>query len=185
MPEEEQTGPLDIVIQPSFPGLRRLWGRFGTRKPPRWDGTKSRVEYRPCFRVVEWYGLPIEDHTCGDPPHCSVPGKEGRHSEVRPDGLDWGGAHFSCFAEAMQNRAFQQWYENKGGKAVVDKGKMTLYPAYYDDEGKPPLPPYNFFLHEHIDDMSAQEVREYQRTGFVPKRFRRRGRARASSGGEE
>lgn len=177
---DEPTGPLALRMRPSFPGMRQLWRRFGGRKPPRFDGTKSRIEYRPCFRVVEWYGLPTDTsdpHVCEDPPHCSVPGGQGRHSEVRPYGLDWGEVHFSCLEEALANQAFHEWYENGGGKAVVDKGKMTLYAPYYDDEGKPPLPEFNFFLHEHVHEMSAQEIRLYQREGFVPKRFRRRGRS--------
>ena len=178
-PEEE--GPLEIQMRPSFPGFRRLLRGFGSRHPPRFDGSKSPVEYRPCFRVVAWYGV-ADQHTggarCSTPPDCSVPGGEGRHSEVRPDGLDWGGAHFSSMVEALANQAFRQWYENEGGKAVVDKGEMTLYPPYYGEDGKPPLPPYNFFLIEHVDEMSVQEIRLYQREGIIPKRFRRRGRQR-------
>lgn len=187
---DEQAGDaqtaIEITRQPYFPGMRqwlRRWWRGG-REPPRYDGTHSPVEYRPCFRVVEWNGSP-DHHTggapCGTPPHCSIPGGQGRHSEVRPDGLDWGEVHFSCLEEALANQAFRNWYENENGKAVVDKGVMTLHKPYYGADQKPPLPPYNFFLSEHVHEMSVQEVRAYQRTGEVPTRFRRRGRAKPGS----
>ncbi len=181
-PAGEAETAIEITRQPYFSGMRRFMQRFwrGGRMPPRYDGTHSPIEYQPLFRVVEWYGAPDQHTTgpCGDPPHCSVPGGSGRHSEVRPAGLVWGEVQFSCLEEALANQAFRHWYENKGGKAVVDKGKMTLFKPLYEDEHKPPLPEYNFFLHEHVNEMSAQEIQAYRNTGEVPKRFRRRGRAR-------
>ena len=182
---DEPGTALDIAKNPYFPGMRRYLRKFwrGGRLPPRYDGTHSPIEYQPRFRVVEWVGLPVElaGHVCGNPPHCSVPGGRGRHSEVRPDGMDWGEVHFSCLEEALANQAFREWYEERGGKAVVDKGLMTFHEPYYDKEGQPPPPLYNFFLIEHVDEMSAQEIRAYQTTGFIPKRLRRRGSAKPGS----
>ena len=193
-PEEDQqsdSSPIPTAIanfiRPSFPGLRNLWRRFGGQKPPRHDPTKAQVLFRPCLRVTTWDGE-ADDHT-EEPcilPHCNNPGGYGRHSEVRPDGFDWCGRHFSCLAEAKENQAFMAWYETGGfdggsgerGKDVMEKGKMVLRPALYGAQEEPPLPRYNFFLHEHLDEMTLEEVRAYQRQGEVPKRLRRRGRAR-------
>jgi hypothetical protein len=103
---------------------------------------------------------------------------------VREDGFDWCGRHFSCLEEAKENQAFVLWYE-KGkfegeqgvsGKDVMAKGKMVLRPALYGADEEPPLPSYNFFLNEHIEEMTPQEIRDYQTRGEVPKRLRRRGR---------
>lgn len=191
--EEREPGgspsPLSIVMRPSFPGFRQLWRRWGGRKPPRYDGTKPQVEYQPRYRVVEWYGAGGDygaepPHQCGDPPFCSVPHGLGRHSQVIPDGFDWAGTHFTCLEEALRNQAFAEWYEGGDGgppgKEIMDRGQMTLYKPLYADEKKPPLPKYNFFLDEHVHEMSVQEIRAYQRTGEVPKRFQRRGRAKES-----
>ncbi len=174
------------LARPSFPGIRNLWRRFGGRKPPRFDPTKHRVWYQPCFRVYSWCG-PAEWHVTDDPcvvPHCDHPGKDGQHSEVRDDGFDWCGRHFSCLTEALENQAFTNWYEHglfegeevERGKDIMKKGKMVLRPPLYGATEEPPLPKYNFFLHEHVDEMTQEEIQDYKTTGEVPKRFRRRGR---------
>lgn len=173
------------LMRPSFPGLRNLWQRFGGRKPPRFDPTQQQVWFQPRFRVTTWTGT-ADLHTNEECilPHCDNPGGLGHHSEVRPDGFDWCGCHFSCLAEAQENQAFVAWYE-KGefeeqsveiGKDVMAKGKMVLRPALYRADESPPLPQYNFFLHEHIEKMTRQEIMDYQTRGEVPKRLRRRGR---------
>ena len=189
--EKQSAGPIPSVIasitRPAFPGLRNLWRRFGGRKPPRFDPTKSQVWFRPCFRVCGWYGaadLHVTD-PCA-PPHCSKPNDLGQHSEVREDGFEWCGRHFSCLAEAIENQAFALWYEDgifegeqtERGEDVIQKGKLVLRPALYGDDEEPPLPKYNFFLHEHLDEMTSQEIRDYQTAGEVPVRLRRRGRNR-------
>lgn len=192
MPDQPKTSdgsgftPANIV-DPSFPGFRNLLRRFGGRKPPRYDPTKTPVWYQPCFRVYTWYGA-ADLHTTDPciPPHCELSGKTGQHSEVREDGFEWCGRHFSCLAEAMENQAFVRWYEEgwyegttiERGKDVMKKGKMVLRSPLYGANEEAPLPQYNFFLHEHIDQMTAMEIREFQTTGEVPKRLRRRGRAR-------
>ncbi len=195
MPDKEERrgdGPIPSavanLIRPSFPGFRNIWRRFGGQKPPRRDPNQAQVWYRPCFRVYAWDGT-TDLHTTDDPceaPHCSNPGGDGNHSEVRDDGFDWCGRHFSCLAEAQENQAFVLWYEDgmfegeqgTRGKDVMAKGKMVLRPALYGAQEEPPLPPYNFFLHEHIEEMTPQEIRDYQTSGEVPKRLRRRGRTR-------
>ncbi len=186
----ESGGPISTIgniISPAFPGIRSLWRRFGGRKPPRYDPTKTRVWYRPCSRVYSWYGA-ADLHTT-DPcilPHCDRPDETGRHSEVRPDGFEWCGRQFSCLVEALENQAFTRWYEEgwfegeevEKGKDVMKKGKMVLRPPLYGADEEPPLPKYNFFLHEHLDEMTSLEIRVYKSTGEVPKRLRRRGRSR-------
>lgn len=190
--EEQQTGgaiprAIAYIMQPSFPGFRNVWRRFGGRKPPRHDPSKARVWFRPCSIVVGWDGK-ADLHTtepCA-PRHCSNPNGIGRHSEARPDGFEWCGARFSCLAEAKENQAFLRWYEEgifegeqtQLGKDVIAKGKLVLRPALYGAQEEPPLPRFNFFLHEHVDEMTAQEIRAYYAVGEVPKRFRRRGRAK-------
>lgn len=193
-PDEEEETPeggslpsaIVNIMRPAFPGLRNLWRRFGGHKPPRFDPTQHRVWYQPRFRVYSWHGsadLHVTDTPCMLP-HCAHPGEDGVHSEVRPDGFDWCGSHFSCVAEALKNQAFAAWYEHglfegqevELGKDIVEKGKMILRPALYGTNEEPPLPPYNFFLHEHINEMLPHEIVTYKRSGEVPKRFRRRGR---------
>lgn len=190
--EEQQSGgpipsAISNLVRPSFPGLRNLWRRFGGQKPPRHDPTKARVWYQPCFRVYYWHGT-ADLHTT-DPcalPHCDNPDGPGQHSEVREDGFDWCGRHFSCLGEAKENQAFTRWYEEgyfegeqgERGEDVMKRGKMVLRPALYGADEEPPLPLYNFFLNEHIGEMTPQEIRDYQTRGEVPKRLRRRGRVR-------
>jgi hypothetical protein len=190
--EEQQIGgaiprAIATIMRPSFPGFRNIWRRFGGQKPPRHDPTKARVWFQPCFRVVGWDGN-ADLHTTEpcSPHHCSAPDGIGRHSEVRPDGFDWCGTHFSGLAEAKENQAFLLWYEDgifegeqtQPGKDVMAKGKLVLWPALYGAQEEPPLPRFNFFLHEHVDEMTPQEIRAYRATGEVPTRLRRRGRAK-------
>ncbi len=173
------------IMRPAFPGIRNLWRRFGGRKPPRFDPTKHQVWFQPCFIEVNWTGT-ADLHTTDECilPHCDNPGGLGHHSEIRPDGFNWCGQHFSCLEEALENQAFTNWYEHglfegeevERGKNIMKKGKMLLRPPLYGATEEPPLPKYNFFLHEHIDEMTPEEVRTYQTAGEVPKRFRRRGR---------
>lgn len=190
--DEQQTsgrGPSAIrsLLTPVFPGIRNIWRRFGGQKPPRVDPTKAQVWYRPSLRAVEWEGE-ADLHTEQECilPHCNNPGERGHHSEMRPDGFDWCGRHFSCLTEALENQAFTRWYKEgyfegefgERGEDVMAKGKMVLRPALYPRNEEPPLPEYNFFLNEHIDEMTRQEIMEYQRDGTVPVRLRRRGRTK-------
>ena len=191
--DEQQEGgsiPSAIIniMRPAFPGIRNMFRRFGGHQPPRFDPTQHRVWYRPCFRVYSWQGeanLHVTDDPCVVP-HCSHPGEDGQHSEVRADGFDWCGQHFSCLPEALANQAFTEWYEKglfegeevERGKDIMKKGKMILRPALYGANEEPPLPKFNFFLHEHVHEMLAHEITEYKRSGEVPKRLRRRGRGR-------
>ncbi len=179
---------ISSIMRPSFPGIRNFFRRFGGRKPPRFDPTQHRVWYQPCFRVYQWRGA-ADLHVTDDPcviPHCSHPDEFGQHSEVRDDGFDWCGSHFSCLTEGLENQAFTDWYEHgsfegqevERGKDIMKKGKMLLRPPLYGVNEEPPLPPYNFFLHEHQDEMLPHEIAEYKRSGEVPKRLRRRGRQR-------
>ena len=188
--EQQKSGSIPSAIvnimRPAFPGIRNLWRRFGGHQPPRFDPTQHPVWYRPCSRVYSWRGS-ADGHVTDDPcvlPHCSHPGEDGQHSEVRDDGFDWCGRHFSCLAEALENQAFTDWYEHglfegtdvELGKNIMAKGEMLLRPPLYGEMEEPPLPQYNFFLNEHVDEMLPHEILEYKRSGEVPKRFRRRGR---------
>ena len=190
MADEEETpssGSAIGLTRPSFPGFRNMFKRLGGKKPPRYDPSKSRVWYSPCFRIVQWDGS-AEEHTLDScvEPHCDNPGDEGRHSGLREDGFDWCGRHFSSLVEGLENGAFKLWYEDgifegeevERGEEVMAKGKMVLRDALYDDENSPPLPPYNFYLHEHINEMTHKEILAYKKTGEVPKRLRRRGRTK-------
>lgn len=163
---------------PSFAGMwRYLKGRLGRPRPPRHDAAKTLVQFQPCYRVKEWDGSPDDHRTaeCVSVPACSSPGKYGRHSEVVPDGFNWEGVHFHSLFEAQENQAFHQWYE-LDGEEVLKRGKMVVRPALYGTRESLPLPRFNFFLHENIDKMTAQEILAYNRTGEIPSRLRRRGR---------
>jgi hypothetical protein len=167
--EEEQGGgpipsAISNIMRPSFPGFRNIWRRFGGRKPPRHDPTKARVWFQPRYRIVRWDGE-ADLHTtepCA-PQHCSNPDGIGNHSETREGGFDWCGVYFPGLVEAKENQAFLLWYEEgifegeqtQPGKDVVAKGKMVLRPALYGAQEEPPLPRFNFFLHEHTDEAAG------------------------------
>lgn len=193
--EDEESGqgaiPTAIanLVRPSFPGFQAFWRRFGRRKTPRFDPAHSRVFYQPVANVTNWDG-PVSWHTTDECalPFCDHPGEEGHHSEVRPQGFYWCSVYFSCLEEGLFNTAFKRWYEDgyleqdgttgTPGKEVMKKGKLVLREALYGPDEEPPLPVYNFFLDEHMDEMTSGEITAYQKRGDVPKRLRRRGRAR-------
>ncbi len=192
--EEEPEGlipsAIAALVRPSFPGLQALMRRFGRRKAPRFDPTRAHVFFRPVMRVAEWDG-PASLHTTDECvlPFCDHPGEVGRHTEVRPHGFYWCTVYFSCIEEAMANTAFVRWYEEgllvsddttgDKGKDVIKKGRLVLRDALYGINEEPPLPPYNFFLAEHLHEMTSGEINAFKKQGEVPKRLRRRGRARA------
>ncbi len=189
MADEEETpsGSAIGLTRPSFPGFRNMFKRLGGKKPPRHDPSQSPVWYQPRFCIIHWDGA--AEHHITDPcilPHCDNPGGDGHHSEVRNDGFDWCGVHFSSLVEGLENGAFKSWYEDgifegeevERGEEVMAKGKMVLRPPLYEDENSPPLPPYNFYLHEHVNEMTQKEILAWKKTGDVPKRLRRRGRTK-------
>lgn len=188
-PEGMIPSAIAALVRPSFPGYQAFMRRFGRRNRPRFDPSRAQVFYRPVSRVAEWDG-PADQHTTDECvlPFCDHPGGVGRHTEVRPHGFYWGGAYFSCLAEAMTNTAFVRWYEDgylvsndttgMKGKDVIKKGKLVLHDALYGVNEEPPLPPYNFFLDDHLDEMTSGEINAFRKKGEVPKRLRRRGRAR-------
>ncbi len=191
--EEEPEGLIPSAIaqlvRPSFPGLQALMRRVGWRRTPRFDPARAHVFYRPVNRVAEWDG-PAELHTTDECvlPFCDHPGEVGRHTEVRPHGFYWCTVYFSCIQEAMANTAFVRWYEEgllvsdgttgDKGKDVIKKGRLVLRDAMYGINEEPPLPPFNFFLADHQDEMTSGEIMAFKKQGEVPKRLRRRGRAR-------
>lgn len=180
MDDDNESGMPDALVHvaPSFAGMwRYLRGRLGRPRPPRQDAAKTPVVFRPCFHVVVWDGLADDHRTteCAPPPVCSKPGEHGTHSEVRPDGFDWEGVHFHSLFDALENQAFCRWYET-GGQEILERGELVVRPPQYDAGARPPLPPFNFFLHENVEKMTAQEIMAYRRTGDIPKRLRRRGR---------
>ncbi len=191
--EEEPEGlipsAIAALVRPSFPGYQALMRRFGRRKTPRFDPARAHVFYRPVKRVAEWDG-PASLHTTDECalPFCDHPDEVGRHTEVRPHGFYWCTVYFSCVEEAMANTAFVRWYEEgflvsdgttgTKGKDVIKKGRLVLRDAMYGINEEPPLPPYNFFLDEHMHEMTSGEINAFRKQGEVPKRLRRRGRAR-------
>lgn len=194
---DEEDGPEGLIpsaiaalVRPSFPGYQALMRRFGRRKTPRFDPARAHVFYRPVKRVTEWDG-PAELHTTDECvlPFCDHPGEVGRHTEVRPHGFYWGGVYFSCLEEGLANQAFVRWYEEgflvsdgstgKKGKDVMKKGKLVLRDPLYGVNEESPLPPYNFYLDEHLHEMTSGEINAFKKRGEVPKRLRRRGRGRA------
>lgn len=181
--EPEDTPPPVVPSRPSFPGFRWLADRWPHgRRPPQRDPARSLAVFEPCSRVVDWDGEATDHRTeeCRLP-HCKKPGEWGRHSEVRPDGFIWEGARFASLPEALENQAFARWYEEEGGRKVVEDAQVVLTPLQYRDDEAPPLPKYNFFLGDHIDEMTAEEIRAYRMNGEVPTRLRRRGRAKGRS----
>lgn len=178
MDEDSDQVPDALVRSvPSFAGMwRYLKGRLGRPAPPRRDPTKLPVQFQPRYRVVVWEGEP-GDHIIGECETlvCSKPGKYGEHSETRPNGFDWEGAYFHGPHDAMENQSFRQWYES-GGREILERGELVIRAPQYRDNERPPLPTFNFFLHEHIEQMTVKEIIAYRRSGEVPKRFRRRGR---------
>jgi len=182
-PEEQETeqGLPAMNARPTFAGIRKVWRRL-RGKVPHFDPVKTKIEFQPISKAVKWTGGADGHITeeCGR--FCQLNSSAstpdwGQHSEIRPDGLFWGGTRFSSLELALENQAFAAWYEN-GGKEVVMAGKMVLTNPIYGEDEEPPLPPYNFFLHEHQNDMTPTEVRSYRAIGEVPKRFRKRGRNR-------
>ncbi|KKK61570.1 hypothetical protein LCGC14_3013010 [marine sediment metagenome] len=175
---EDQIPDALVHTAPSFAGMWRfLKGRLGRPTPPRLDATKLPVQFQPYFRVVVWDGAP-DDHLtaeCALPPVCALPGEYGEHSEVRPDGFEWEGARFHSLFDALENQAFRRWYET-GGQEILERGELTVRAPLYREDERPPLPTFNFFLHENMEKMTAQEIMAYRRTGEVPTRLRRRGR---------
>ncbi len=168
---------------PVFPGMwRYLKGRLGRPKPPQNDPIKVRVQFRPCFKVTAWNGSSDDHRTeeCAPPSKCAEHGRYGQHSEVRPNGFDWEGTHFHGLFDALENQAFQKWYE-EGGQEVLEEGKLIQREPQYREGKRPPLPTFNFFLHENIVKMTGAEILAYRRTGEVPKRLRRRGRNKPKS----
>lgn len=176
--EEDQVPDALVHTAPSFADMwRYIKGRLGRPNPPRYDPTKMPVQFQPRFRVTIWDGSPGDHLTaeCAPPPVCSNPGEYGEHSEVRPDGFDWEGACFHGLFDAMENQAFRQWYES-GGQEILERGELVIRAPQYRVGERPPLPPFNFFLHENMDKMTAQEIMAYRRSGEIPARLRRRGR---------
>lgn len=185
-PEESNQPDALVHTTPSFAGMWRfVKGRLGRPRPPQRDSAKALVMFQPQYRVVIWDGEP-DDHITGEcaPLVCAEPGKFGEHSEVRPNGFDWEGIHFHGLYDALENQAFHNWYESEG-KEVLERGEIVLRSPQYADGKKVPLPRFNFFLHEHVEKMTAQEVMEYRRSGTVPKRLRRRGRNKPTEAEEE
>lgn len=177
--ERDESRQPDALVhtRPSFGGMWRfLRGRPGRPTPPKRDPSKVLVTFQPRYRVVIWEG-PSEDHITGKcaPLVCSNPDAWGEHSETRPDGFDWEGTHFHSLHDALENQAFQQWYEREG-EDVLAQDAIVLRDPQYADGKKPPLPAFNFFIHEHIEEMTAKEIMDYRRNGTVPKHLRRRGR---------
>lgn len=183
MPDDElQDTSMLPTFAATFAGLwRYIKGRLGRPMPPQRDPTKMPVAFQPRFRVVIWQGDPA-DHLSAECVVllCSDPSKYGEHNEVRPDGFDWEGAHFPSLFEALENQAFRQWYET-GGQEVLERNQLVLHDPLYRDNEQPPLPRFNFFLHENIEKMTASEVLAYRRVGEIPKRLRRRGRNKPPS----
>lgn len=178
MPDEEShEAPMPPTWSATFAGLwRYVKGRLGRPMPPQYDPAQMPVAFQPRFRVVVWEGE-ATDHLSAECAVllCSKPGRAGEHSEVRPDGFSWEGAYFPSTFEALENQAFRQWYES-GGREIVERGDLVLHDPLYRDGESPPLPRFNFFLHENIEKMTASEVLAYRRSGEIPKRLRRRGR---------
>lgn len=170
-------------VAPAFAGMWRFMrGRIGRPSPPHRDPSKVMIIFQPHYRVVAWEG-PESGHIVSAciPLRCETDTKgNGHHNEARPDGFTWEGARFHGLHAALENQAFRQWYET-GGKETVEREEMVLRPDQYARGAKPPLPAFNFFLHEHIMQMSSREIAEYRRVGTIPKRLRRRGRNKRSS----
>jgi len=103
----------------------------------------------------------------------------GVHSEARDDGFDWEGVYFRDLDEARRNEAFNVWYED-GGMEIMARGELVTRPPLYGTPShpKPPLPRFNFEIHEHLHEMRPQEVVDYYAKGDIPIRLRRRGRAK-------
>lgn len=179
--DDDQRPDALVHFQPTFAGMwRYLKGRAGRPQPLRVDPTKLPVQFQPLYRVTVWSGSP-DDHLtaeCAPPPVCSQPGKYGEHSEIRPDGFIWEGAHFHGLFDALANQAFRQWYDGKG-QEVLERGQLIVRDPQYREGELPPLPNFNFFLYENIAKMTAQEIIAYRQSGEIPKRLRRRGRSKA------
>ncbi len=161
-----------------FEGMwRYARGRAGRPKVPRHDPSKPPIVFQPHFRVMTWRGSADIHRTekCGEPPKCSNPGIDGEHSETVPDGFTWEGVRFHGLFGALENQAFRQWYE-AGGQQILERGDLVLRAPQYREDDLPPLPRFNFFLHENLGKMTPQEIIAYRQTGEVPKRLRRRGR---------
>lgn len=176
---EEETGQPDALVHtaPSFAGMwRYLKGRLGRPIPPHDDPTKLPVKFQPYFRVVVWDGE-ATDHRIDSCVSliCSNPDGYGEHSEVRPNGFYWESVYFHGLHDALENQSFRRWYDD-GGEKILESGKIVLRESLYQKGKSPPLPNFNFFLHENIEKMTAQEIDAYRRVGEVPKHLRRRGR---------
>jgi hypothetical protein len=122
------------------------------------------------FRMVTWDGGKdghiVDECRCLD---LSDTG-QGRHEELRPDGLSFAGVHFNSLVEALENQAFAAWYEDN--KAIVDNDQIVVRePLYKEGEG-PQRGRYGFLLHEHVHEMTYAEINLYKRTGDIPKRFK-------------
>ncbi len=175
--EPDQIPDALVHVAPSFAGMwRYLKGRLGRPRPLRHDPTKLPVRFQPRFRVVVWEGEAGDHRVSGCTPLvCAKPGEYGEHNEVRPNGFDWEGAYFPGLPDALENQAFRHWYEYDG-QEILERGKIVLRDPQYRYNERPPLPAFNFFLHENIEKMTPQEILAYRRSGEIPKRLRRRGR---------
>ena len=180
MAENEESKQPDALVRtsPSFAGMwRYVTGRLGRPKPPQVDQAKARVEFKPCFRAVTWDGS-ADGHIMGKcTAFCEKPTQHGVHSETRPDGFVWEGVRFHGLFDALENQAFKQWYA-LGGEETLEAGKLVVRAPQYTEGQKVPLPRFNFFLHENMSQMTAREITEYRRSGYVPTRLRRRGRGK-------
>lgn len=153
-----------------IPGMRLLGKWRGARKPPMNDPSKSPVEYMATFRLVTWDG--DKDGHFIDECHCpnlSDTG-QGRHEELRPDGLNFSGVHFNSLSEALENQVFAAWY--KDNKEVVDDDQIVVREPLYKEGEEPRRGRYGFLLHEHAREMTYAEINLYKRTGDIPSRFK-------------
>jgi len=177
--DEEERSEASTPGRFAFPGMGAL-DRWRGRRPPRIDPNKPRMIYQPHFRVVTWQGSPDAHATAScEFPYCKVDAHgEGTHSEARPAGFSWEETYFPTLADALQNQAFATWYQN-GGQEVMERGRMEVRDPQYFEGREPPLPRFNFLIAEHQHEMTETEIRAYFATGEVPKRLRRRGRAKS------
>lgn len=134
------------------------------------DPNKTPIEYAPTFRLVKWDG--DKDGHSIDECRCSNLSDtgQGRHEELRPDGLYFAGVRFNSLAEALQNQAFAAWYQDN--KETVDNDQIVVRKPLYKEGEEPQRGRYGFLLHEHAHEMTNGEINTYKRTGDIPSRFK-------------
>lgn len=183
----DERSDLETDDQPSQAPRRRAWWpgaalfeRWRNRLPPRFDPQRSRVIFQPINRLIRWDGYAKDHQTeaCAFP-RCRADSEGyGRHDEVRPEGFIWEDVYFHSLEDALGNQAFREWYEN-GGQEIVERRDIVMRPAQYQPHEAPPLPRYNFLIHEHLGEMTPEEIHAYYARGEIPVRLRRRGRSKA------